>query len=115
MTAPLTDDEARRVTKCPDCQHPWSSHRDLVYPGDQRYCWAKGCPCARADDTLAQVAALVAEREAEALEQAAEAIAVLPRMEAYDDGKGGYLWRAYDVLGTAVIVVRGLIPDGGAK
>lgn len=71
MTAPLTDDEARRVTVC-DCGHPWCDHDG---PGGGCFAWtpptagspAEGsglCPCNRADETLAQVAALVAEREA---------------------------------------------------
>lgn len=69
MTAPLSDDEARRVTQCA-CGHPWRVHAG----------YANGtlgggfCPCTRADETLAQVAALVAEREAAVLEQAAAAI-----------------------------------------
>lgn len=62
MTArPLTPDEVRRVTKCPDCKHGWASHISK---------WCRGggiCHCTRPDETLAQVAALVAEREAAAL------------------------------------------------
>ena len=77
MTAPLTDDEARRVTECPDCEHPWDAHYgdgcgySLGFIGDDDEAL---CPCTRADETLPQVAALVAEREAAVLEQAAAAI-----------------------------------------
>lgn len=54
MTTPLTDDEARRVTTCGGCDHEWRAHHDDG-------CYTYECPCTRADETLAQVAALKAD------------------------------------------------------
>ena len=72
MTArPLSDAEARRVTTCPECEHAWAHHG--LNAGR---CW--GCnmfltePCTRPDESLTQVAALVAEREAAALHAVAD-------------------------------------------
>ena len=61
---PLTPDEARRVTTCPDCGFRWADHRitlDLLI--------SPGVYCQRPDETLTQVAALVAEREAGAWDE----------------------------------------------
>ena len=79
MTAPLTDDEAQRVTVC-DCGHPWAVH---FGPGGGCFAWtpptagspAEGsglCPCDRDDQTLAQVAALLTKREAAVLHALAD-------------------------------------------
>lgn len=70
MTAPLTDAEVRKVTRCPDCGHSWPSH---IKSGCELG-YLHPCPCTRGDETLAQVAALVAEREAAVLARAAAAI-----------------------------------------
>ena len=62
MTArPLTPDEVRRVTRC-ECWHYWGEHGPdgcIALMGATTF-----CRCTRDDETLAQVAALVAEREA---------------------------------------------------
>ena len=54
MTTPLSDAEARRVTVCPDCEHIFKAHRWSGYR-------CRYCRCDRPDETLAQVAALLAE------------------------------------------------------
>lgn len=111
MTAPLSNAEARRMTKCPDCGHRWTSHRDLINRDLQEYCWAKGCVCTRGDETLTQVAALVAEREAAVLVQAEQAILADPTPNTYNVGyRDGWI----DGSDQSARIVRGLIPEGGA-
>ena len=52
IARPLSEAEARRVTTC-GCGHAWALH--------SLGCYGDDCPCARLDETLAQVAALMAE------------------------------------------------------